>query len=58
MYATRGDRSLTFQDVPETLFGGEFRAAALLVDGTALYLETDVMDIGTVRVVNRSLDVV
>lgn len=58
VYATRGDRFLTFQDVPETLFGGEFRAAALLVDGTALYLETDVTDAGTVRAVNRSLDIV
>lgn len=58
VYATRGDRFLTFQDVPETLFGGEFCAAALLVDGTALYLETDVTDAVIIRAVNRSLDVV
>lgn len=57
VYATRGDRFLTFEAVPETLFEKQFRAIALLVDGTGLYPEQDVEDVGTVRAVDRSLQI-
>ncbi len=39
-FATRGDRFLVLEEVPETLFDDEFRLLALLVDGRALYVRT------------------
>lgn len=55
-FATRGNRFLTFDEVPETLFDDEFQAVALLVDGNALYLEVDPEETGTLRRVDRSLE--
>jgi len=57
-FATRGNRFLTFEDVPERLFGARFQAVALLVDGTALYIEVEPDVTGIVRAVDRSLETV
>jgi len=55
--ATRGDRFLTFCDVPETLFGDDFHAIALLADGRALYCEREPEGTVTYRAVHPSLEV-
>jgi len=54
-YATQGDRFLTFEDIPETLFSEDFRAIALLTDGRALY-EREHEDTVIFRAVDRSLE--
>lgn len=56
-FTTRGNRFLTFEDLPQTLFDNGFRAAALLVDGSGLYVEVEPEETGTIRRVNRSLEV-
>jgi len=55
-FATRGNRFLTFEDVPERLFEADFQAVALLVDGTALFVEVEPDETGVVRAVDRSLE--
>lgn len=55
-YATRGDRFLTFDEVPETLFNEAFVAIALLANGHALFEEADPGDIVEYRTVDRRLE--
>jgi|GEM_PF-4661517 hypothetical protein len=55
--ATRGDRFLTFDTVPETLFDETFEAIALLSDGTALYEEREPGEDVTYSSVDRRLEV-
>lgn len=55
-FATQGDRFLTFENVPETLFGDEFRAIALLVTGHALFEELEPGKIVEYRTVDRRLE--
>ncbi len=54
--ATRGDRFLTFDAVPESLFNEEFIAVALLATGHALYEEDDPDEIVEYRTVDRRLE--
>ncbi len=55
-YATRGDRFLTFDEIPEQLFDEEFVAIALLVTGRALYEEADPDETVEYVVVDRRLE--
>jgi hypothetical protein len=55
-HATRGQRFLSFDDVPETLFDEEFVAVALLATGNALYEEDDPGKTVTYIVVDRTLE--
>jgi len=54
--ATRGDRFLTFDEVPEQLFDEEFVAIALLATGHALYEEVDPGELVEYRTVDRGLE--
>ncbi|NHX37647.1 MULTISPECIES: hypothetical protein [Halolamina] len=53
--ATRGARFLTFDEVPEQLYGEAFVAIALLATGHALYEEADPDEIVEYRTVDRRL---
>jgi len=55
-HATRGDRFLTFEEVPEQLFDQTFVAIGLLATGHALYEEADPDEIVEYRTVDRRLD--
>jgi len=56
-YATRGDRFLTFDEVPETLFDEKFVAIALLTNGHALYEEDDPDETVVYLTVDRRLEI-
>jgi len=55
-HATRGDRFLTFDAVPEQLFDEAFVAIALLATGHALYEEADPDELVEYRTVDRRLE--
>jgi len=55
-HATRGDRFLTFEEVPEQLFDQTFVAIGLLATGHALYEEADPDELVEYRTVDRRLD--
>jgi len=55
-HATRGNRFLTFDEIPQQLFDGEFEAIALLATGEALFEEIDPDQEVSYRTVDRRLE--